>query len=147
MEGEFYKEYFDVEFKREKNRIKKSERTNYEYSEINYIAFVDKEDVKDYVSIYTKSNLFDKKSVENVMLEGLKSGYHYKAQTLNTFCFGKRRNFWKEISDKLTVNGYYSTINLGLNEEEQVKLKKIWNKAYQNMKGPCFALTKIFLDV
>jgi Holliday junction resolvase len=143
MEGEFYKEYFDVEFKKEKFKNIYIDND----SAINYIAFVDKEDVKDYVSIYTKSTLFDKKSVENVMREGKRCKYSYKAQTLNTFCFGKTRDFWKELSEKLIVNGNYSTVNLGLNEEEQIKLKKIWNKAYNNMNGTESCFVKIFLDV
>jgi len=151
MESEFYKEYFDVEFKKEKckNKYINSDVEIPLSLEINYIPFVDKEDVKDYVSIYTKSNLFDKKSVENVMREGKTCNYSYKAQTLNTFCFGKTRDFWKEISEKLIVNGNYSTINLGLNEEEQIKLKKIWNKSFKKFTEPysSYENTKIFLDV
>jgi Holliday junction resolvase len=143
MEGEFYKEYFDIEFKKERYKNVYIDKD----LAINYIAFVDKVDVKDYVSMYTKSNLFDKKTVENVMREGKRCKYLYKAQTLNTFCFGKTRDFWKEISEKLIVNGYYSTVNLGLNEEEQIKLKQIWNKAYQKMRGKDASLTKIFMDV
>jgi len=154
MESEFYKEYFDVEFKKEKckNKYINSDVEIPLSLEINYIPFVDKEDVKDYVSIYTKSNLFDKKSVENVMREGKTCNYSYKAQTLNTFCFGKTRktrDFWKEILKKLIVNGNYSTINLGLNEEEQIKLKKIWNKSFQKITEPysSYKNKKIFLDV
>jgi hypothetical protein len=151
MESEFYKEYFDVEFKKEKckNKYINSDVVVTPTLEINYIPFVDKEDVKDYVSIYTKSNLFDKKSVEKVMREGKTCNYSYKAQTLNTFCFGKTRDFWKEILKKLIVNGNYSTINLGLNEEEQIKLKKIWNKSFQKITEPysSYKNNKIFLDV
>jgi hypothetical protein len=151
LESEFYKEYFDVEFKKEKckNKYINSDVEIPLSLEINYIPFVDKEDVKDYVSIYTKSNLFDKKSVENVMREGKTCNYSYKAQTLNTFCFGKTRDFWKEISEKLIVNGNYSTINLGLNEEEQIKLKKIWNKSFKKLTEhySSYENTTIFLDV
>lgn len=152
MESEFYKEYLDIQFKKERQHMKtltpRDKEQKVQDFTIRFLPFIDKEDIEDYVRLYMKSCLYDKKAVENIMREGKKCKYSYKAQNLNTFCFGKRREFYfTECYSKLYKNDIFTTESLGLTEEEQTKFKKIWNKVYNNMNGTESCFVKIFLDV